>query len=154
MRDFSALFPIGQTEYRGTAIALWFTVALTALTTVRSLIHVFFPDGGASVIAGLDVSGPGGQNLISIFAVFGLAQLLLSLLAWVIIWRYRYLVPLVLLLNLLDWGGRLGISFWKPMLVADPPPGEIGNYILFPLVAIALWFSLPRKNASRNHSNR
>ena len=43
-------------------------------------------------------------------------------------------------------GGRMGMGFFKPVIVPDPPPGEIGNYIFFPLVAIALWFALPRQS--------
>ena len=148
MRDFSALFPVGQAEYRGTAISFWFTVILTVITTARSLVHMFLPDGGASVIAGLDTSVPGGDNLIAIFSQWGLEQLLLSFVAWVIIWRYRYLVPFALLLQFLDWGGRIGIGLMKPLVVANPPPGEISSYIFFPLVAIALWFALPKKKPS------
>ena len=147
MRDFSALFPINRTEYRGTTISFWFTVLLTVVTTARSLAHMFLPDGGAGVIAGLDTSVAGGDNLIAIFAQWGLEQLLLSFVAWVIIWRYRHLIPFALLLQLLDWGGRIGIGLMKPVVVDNPPPGEIGSYIALPLVAIALWFALPRKSA-------
>ncbi|MXZ43054.1 MAG: hypothetical protein F4Z18_15180 [Caldilineaceae bacterium SB0666_bin_21] len=61
--------------------------------------------------------------------------------------RYRYLVPFVLLLQVLDWGGRFGIGLMKPLVVSDPPPGEIGNYIFLPLAAVGLWFTLPRKGS-------
>ena len=145
MRDFKALFPHPGTEYLGTTVSFWFLVLLTVVTTARSLAHMLLPDGGATVIAGLDTSNAGGDNLIAIFGQWGLEQLLLSLLAWVVIWRYRYLVPFALLLQLLDWGGRIGVVLFKPVIVANPPPGEIGSYIALPLVAIALWFSLPRK---------
>ncbi len=74
-----------------------------------------------------------------------MGQLLLSLVAWVVILWYHYLVPFALLLQVLDWGGRIGIGLMKPVVVSDPPPGEIGNYIFLPLVAIALWFALPRR---------
>ena len=146
MRDFNALFPAAGSDYRGTALSFWFLVALTVLTTARSLVHMFLPDGGASVIAGLDTSVEGGKNLIAMFGQWGLEQLLLSLVAWVVILRYRHLVPFVLLLQVLDWGGRLGIGLMKPVVVSDPPPGEIGNYLFLPLAAIALWFALPRKD--------
>ncbi len=75
---------------------------------------------------------------------------MLSLVAWVVIIRYRYLVPFVLLLQLLDWGGRIGMGLLKPVVVPDPPPGEIGNYIFLPLVAIALWFALLRNSSEDN----
>ena len=61
-------------------------------------------------------------------------------------WRYRYLAPFALLLQLLDLGGRIGIGLMKPVVADDPPPGEIGSYIFLPLVAVALWFALlPRE---------
>ncbi len=46
MRDFNALFPAPGSNYRGTALSFWFLVALTVVTTTRSLIHMFLPDGG------------------------------------------------------------------------------------------------------------
>ena len=140
MRDFRAIFPAMGSEYLGTAVSFWFLVGMAVLTTARSLAQMFLPDGGASVIAGLDTSVAGGDNLIAIFGQWGLEQLLLSLVAWVVILRYRFLVPFALLLQLLDWAGRFGMGQLKPVIVPDPPPGEIGNYIIVPLVAIALWF--------------
>ena len=63
-----------------------------------------------------------------------------------VILRYRHLVPFALLLQMLDWGGRIGIGLMKPVVVPNPPPGEIGNYLFLPLAAIALWFA-PRKGS-------
>ena len=71
MRDFKALFPSSVSDYRGTALSFWFLVALSVLTTARSHMHIFLPDGGASVIAGLDKSVEGGDNLIAIFGQVG-----------------------------------------------------------------------------------
>ena len=98
--------------------SLIFLIVLTTITTLRSLAHIFLPDGGANSIAGLDVPGAGGNNLIAMFA---------------------------LLVQSLDWGGRILIGLMKPIEVASAPPGEIGSYILWPLCLIALWFSLPKK---------
>ena len=33
-------------DYSGTRMALWFFIVFTALTLIRSLIHVIAPDGG------------------------------------------------------------------------------------------------------------
>jgi hypothetical protein len=53
-------------------------------------------------------------------------------------------VPLALLFQALDWGGRILVGLIKPVEIASTPPGEMGSYILFPLCVIALWFSMPR----------
>ena len=131
--------------YQGTKFSLVFLIVLTTVTTLRSLAHIFLPDGGANSIAGLDVSVAGGSNLIALFAQWGYTQLLLSVMMWGVIVFARYLVPFALLVQTLDWGGRILIGLMKSVEVASPPPGEIGSHILWPLCLIALWFSLPKK---------
>ena len=128
--------------------SLIFLIVLTTITTLRSLAHIFLPDGGANSIAGLDVSVAGGNNLIAMFAQWGYTQLLLSVMMWGVIIFARNLLPFALLVQALDWGGRILIGLMKPIEVASAPPGEIGSYILWPLCLIALWFSL-RKPAAK-----
>lgn len=128
--------------------SLIFLIVLTTVTTLRSLAHIFLPDGGANSIAGLDVSGAGGNNLIAMFAQWGYTQLLLSVMMWGVIIFARNLLPFALLVQTLDWGGRILIGLMKPVEVASAPPGEIGSYILWPLCLLALWFSL-RKPAAK-----
>lgn len=134
--------------YQGSRFSLIFLVLLTSITSLRSLAHVFLPDGGANSIAGLDVSVAGGPNLIAMFAQWGYTQLMLSVMMWGILIFARSLVPFALLVQTLDWGGRILVGQMKPIEVASPPPGEIGSYILLPLCLIALWLSLPKKPAS------
>jgi hypothetical protein len=133
-------------EYRGSRLSFLFLVVLTAVATGRSLAHIFLPDGGAQSIAGMDVEVEGGNNIIAMFGQWGFSQLLLAGLMWVIIFKQRHLVPLALLFQTLDWGGRILVGLLKPVEIASAPPGEIGSYILFPLCVIALWFSMPRKS--------
>ena len=128
--------------------SLIFLIVLTTITTLRSLAHIFLLDGGANSIAGLDVSVAGGNNLIAMFAQWGYTQLLLSVMMWGVIIFARNLLPFALLVQTLDWGGRILIGLMKPIEVASAPPGEIGSYILWPLCLIALWFSL-RKPAAK-----
>ncbi len=132
--------------YSGSRFSLVFLLALTTLTTGRSLAHMFLPDGGASSIAGIDVGVEGGNNIIAIFGQWGYSQLLLAGFMWVVLLSQRNLVPVALLFQALDWGGRILVGLIKPVEVADAPPGEIGSYILFPLCVIALWLSLPKKS--------
>lgn len=136
-------------NYQGTRFSLIFLIVLTSVTTLRSLAHVFLPDGGANSIAGLDVSVAGGSNLVALFAQWGYTQLLLSVMIWGVIVFARSLVPFALLVQALDWGGRILVGLMKPVEVASPPPGEIGSYVLLPLCLIALWFSL-----SKSHTNK
>ena len=146
MRDFRAIFPAVGSEYQGTAVSFWFLVVMAALTTARSLAHMFLPDGGAEVIAGLPLSGAAIDDIIiGIFGQWGLEQLLLASVSWVVILRYRFLVPFALLLQLLDLVGRFCMAQWKPVWPFDTPPCEIGHYMFIPFVAIALWYSLPRR---------
>ena len=150
MRDLSALLPDPHEGYRGSTGSLWFLTALAVLVTVRSLVHVLAPDGGANSIAGLAVEGDAGTNLVHLFAQWGLEQLLLAVVLWVAILRYRFLIPFALLLQLADWSLRWVLGEFKPIVVDTIPPGGIGNYVLAPLCAIALWFSLPRRQRSRS----
>jgi hypothetical protein len=83
---------------------------------------------------------------VAVFAQWGWTQLLLALVGWVVVVRYRFFVPAVLLLQLLDWGGRTLVGLLKPFVVDAPPPGAYGNLVFVPLVAIAPWFSLPRRD--------
>ena len=127
--------------------SLIFLIVLTTITTLRSLAHIFLPDGGANSIAGLDVSVAGGDNLVAMFAQWGYTQLLLSVMMWGVIVFARNLLPFALLVQTLDWGGRILVGLMKPIEVAEAPPGEIGSYILWPLCLIALWFSLRKPTA-------
>ncbi|MFN2323256.1 MAG: hypothetical protein ABR510_09910 [Trueperaceae bacterium] len=147
-RDLRGLFPDPATGYRGTRFSLWLLVALTAVTAVRSLVHVFAPDGGAGSIAGLDVEVEGGTNLIALFAQWGWAQALLALVGIVALTRYRFLIPFAWLLQVLDWGGRSLVGQLKPLVIDAPPPGALGNAVFLPLALAALWFALPRVGAS------
>ena len=105
---------------------------------------MFAPNGGANSIAGITVEGVAGDNLVHLFAQWGLEQLILAIVAWVVIVRYRFLIPFVLLLQLFDWFMQGVMGDIKPLIVDSMQPGGIGNIIFVPLVAIARWFSLPK----------
>lgn len=83
--DGSLVFPAARNEYRGPAAATWFLAAYTLVATVRSLIHVFAPDGGAQSIAGLDVGVAGGPNIVALFGQWGLEQLLVAVVGWLVL---------------------------------------------------------------------
>ena len=148
MRNLKAVFPPPEHGYQGTKLSFWYLIAITTLATGRSLVHILAPDGGANSIAGIDIDVAGGDNIVALFAQWGWEQLLLALVGWVIIVGYRFLIPFALLLQVLDWGGRMLVEALKPMVVDSPPPGAIGNFIFLPLSLIALWFALPKAHQS------
>ena len=132
--DPGLVLPERRNDYRGPAIAAWFLAAYTLVASVRSLIHMLAPDGGTESIAHIDVAVPGGGNIVALFGQWGLEQLLLAVVAWVVLLRYRVFVPLMLGLAFLDLLGRFLVGQLKPVEAAATPPGTIGTYVALPLV--------------------
>jgi len=135
-------------DYRGHPVALWVFVPITLVTIVRSLIHIFVADGGAQSIAAipLDAMTPNGAAaVVLIFALWGLSQLLLGLLYVVVLWRYRALLPLMYVLLLVEYAGRLLLGAWKPILTLETPPGGPGSFAFAAVAVAMLWLSLRRR---------
>jgi hypothetical protein len=136
------LFPKDPSRFAGPTLCWWFAAFFLSITTVRSLIHLLAPDGGAGSIATVDTTVEGGNNIIAMFGQWGAIQLLLALLLWVLLVRYRGLVPLILLVFLIepvlrDLSGRL-----KPLVTMGIAPGSALNWAVVPIIAIMLWVSL------------
>ena len=146
--DRSRFLPRVSEGYRGSRLAYYFFVLVAVVSTVRSLIHILALDGGASSIAGISVDVEGGANIIAMFAQWGASQLVLALLYWLVILRYRFLVPFMLAIVFVEQVLRIGIGQLKPVVGAAPPPGEIGSYILLPLSVLALLLSLRRTSGA------
>jgi len=136
--------PHPSEEYTGSPIAFYFLVLVAIVSTARSLIHIFAPDGGANSIAGLAIAVEGGVNLVAMFGQWGVSQLILALFYWLAILRYRFLVPFMLFIVFVEQALRIGIGQLKPLEVVASPPGEIGSYALLPLSLIAFILSLRR----------
>jgi len=131
--------------YRGHRLALWLFYPITLVTVGRSLIHIFRSDGGAQSIATIPldtfVSG-GAQTVITVFALWGLSQLLLGLLFVLVLVRYRAMLPLMYVLILAEYVGRIGIGLMKPIVTVETPPGGPGSLVMIVLGAIGLVLSL------------
>jgi hypothetical protein len=138
----AALLPAAPTHYDGPMLAWWFAAAYLVVVTLRSLVHVLAPDGGAGSIATIDLSVAGGANVIAMFGQWGAVQLLLALLLWVLLLRYRGLVPLVLLVFLVEPGLRELAGRLKPLETLGTAPGAALNWAVVPVVAVMLWLSL------------
>lgn len=141
--SLSSLFPRIDRDYTGPRSAFVFLVIISIVSTIRSLIHILSADGGATSIAGIPIDVAGGQNIVAIFGQWGASQLILALMYWLVIIRYRFLVPAMLGLTLVEQLLRLAVGQIKPIVeVIRAPPGAIGSLVLLPLTVIALWISL------------
>ncbi|MFP4395282.1 MAG: hypothetical protein ACLFTI_08465 [Anaerolineales bacterium] len=145
--DGSRLFPrspLSDETYPGPKLPFYFLILVAVISTLRSLIHILAPDGGAHSIAGVAVDVQGGANIVAMFAQWGASQLILALFYWLAILRYRRLVPLMLLVVVIEQLLRLGIGQLKPLDVAAPPPGAIGSQLLLPPAIFAFLWALHR----------
>ena len=139
--DIRVLLPRRVDRYEGPRLAFWLLAAYNVVGTVRSLIHILAPDSGASSIAGMDVTVAGGANAFALLAQWGGAQLLMALMIWLVLWRYKGLVPLMVLGSLLDNVLRVAIGQYKPLVTVHTPPGAV-SWILIPALAVLLVVSL------------
>jgi hypothetical protein len=138
----AGLLPSDPTRYGGPALAYWITTILLVLITARSLVHLFSPDGGAHSIATIDTSVVGGNNIIAIFGQWGASQLLLVGALWVLLLRYRGLVPFILCVLLLEPFLRAISGQLKPVLTLGTAPGAALNWVFVPVVAATLYLAL------------
>jgi hypothetical protein len=120
----------------------WFLIIVAAISTVRSLIHMVAPDGGAHSIAGIALDAPGAANIVAIFAQWGASQLVLAVVYWIAILRYPIFTPLMLAIVVVEQLLRLLAGELKPLAVAAPPPGAYYTYVLLPIAAVMLVWSL------------
>lgn len=130
---------------RGSKLPFYVLILLATIGVVRSCIHIFSPDGGAGSIAGMDLTVSGANEVIFAFALWGTEQLIYALLQWVVILRYRSVVPLMWGVQILETLGRMLPGQLKPVTFSHTPPGAFQNYIYLGLavamLALALWSS-------------
>ena len=86
--------------------------------------------------------------MISVFAFWGLSQLLIGTLFVLVLLRYRAMIPLMYLLILAEYVGRIGIGLAKPIVTVETPPGGPGSLVLIVVGIIGLVLSLRRKEDS------
>jgi hypothetical protein len=142
-----AMFPPSTNDqYHGATISAWFLALASVLTIVPGAIHYFLPDGGAGVIAHIDLSTR-GETIIAIFAWYGAMQIPFGLLLLAIALRYRTLVPLCLLLTVLMQAlGAYAAWFGKGSYGDHHPPEHYASAACVFLGLIFLVLSLlPRK---------
>ncbi|HWS52953.1 MAG TPA: hypothetical protein VN228_02460 [Pyrinomonadaceae bacterium] len=134
--------------YRGRRLALWLFAALVLMKIAMSLNTIF--DGYDVAVSAdgipLDTYTPAGARaVVSAFAAWGLAQLVICLLCVLALLRYRALIPFMFALLLVEHLCRRLIFRVMPIERAGSPPGFYVNLILLALMAAGLALSLWRR---------
>ncbi len=142
-----AIFPPStNSQYRGAAISAWFLMLASLGEIVPGLIHYFLPDGGAGVIAHLDLTTR-KDTIISLFAWFGALQIPAGLMLFIIGLRYRTLVPLGLLCIIVS-RSLMSIDGWfgKAAVGGHHPPEHFASPVAVALAAIFLILALRERS--------
>ena len=125
----------------------YFCWLLVGFNLFRSLEHIFAEDGGAESIAGIPLSSYSSEaanNVVSIFAQWGFSQLVLACILLFVVLKIRELIPLMLLIIALENILRVGIGFYKPLILSADPPGALSP--LIGLVTLIFFFVSIREN--------
>ena len=141
------ILPDNPREYQGYGFVRPSTLAFLSVVVVRSVIHIFTPDGGAQSIAGIDISVSGGNNIIALFHQWGAIQLLLAGLLLTLFFAYKGFTPLVILFLALDAPMRALAGMMLEIESSHTPPGEALNWPAFFILAILFIVSLRQKKA-------
>ena len=134
--------PSTNADYHGSIWSAVFLGLCAILTIVPGCIHYFLPDGGAGVIAGMDLTVHGKQ-IVGTFAWMGALQIPYGLFMLIVALRYRSLTALMLLMQILE-KALSAVAAWitKGTIAGHHPPENYGVLIALPLLLIFLWLAL------------
>ena len=146
------LFPkSADNNYLGYKSVLYIFIPFLMLMTWRSVIHMSFEEFGLHGIANVKVltGNPDPMPLIyAFFSVWGLIQLIFCAFAWIVIIRYKSLMPLIILAFLVEWSVRV---FTSSAIVNNPiysngiTPGMVYAPYVTLFLLILFVFSLIKK---------
>ncbi len=140
--------PSTNAAFEGPIIAAWALFLLGLLKLVPGLIHTFLPDGGAGVIAGVDLT-VNGAAIVKLFAWAGATQIVFGAMLITIALRYRNLVPIGFAALLIEYL-ILAWTLWGPkgQATGHYPPAAYAALILLPIILGLLFYS------NRNSSSK
>lgn len=144
----STILPPRNNRYEGSKVALYYLVLLGCMFTFRGSVHYFAPDGGSGIIAGIPLETyPKGavQAIINSFGVYGIGHLLEAVIVWLVVFRYRALIPITLAFVLASQVLGVVLITMKPLPVI--PPGQIAVYVLVPISLAAFLLSIRTSTA-------
>lgn len=137
--------------YGGSGLSAVFLGLCAAGSLIPGLLHYGLPDGGAGVIAGVDLSTR-RETIVGVFAWYGALQIPHGLAQLAVAVRYRNLVPLFLALVVLE-RGLVGLDAWFGRGAGGHHPPE--HYTTVAHTALAVVFLIlslrPRRRSIHDH---
>jgi len=137
--------------YRGHPAAIWLFLTVVIAKTAIALGTIFNGRAAAQSADGipLDSFGEGAAAaVVTLFAIWGLAQLVLGVLGILALTRYRAMIPLMFVLFLLEHLARRLFLLLKPIASTGTPPGLYINLALLAVMVVGLALSLRRRAAA------
>jgi len=145
----SAIFPdVIDGNYHGHQIVPIAFALVNAVMTVRSLIHYLKYDGGAQSIASMPLDKypkAASDTIVLMFAYWGQSQLIISVIYWVVLLKYRSLLPFALLMFTAEWTMRLIYHLRNvagKKLTEKKAPGGVLNFVFLGLGVILMMLSM------------
>jgi len=132
------LFPKNaDNNYKGHKLAKWVLYLYVIKSFFSGCVHMFAADGGAQSIASITLDSftqGGADSVITMFAYWGMEQFLIGLIAVVVLWRYKSLIPMIWGVYAIEYSARYLLKFITPgVATVHTPPGAVADYVLVPI---------------------
>lgn len=156
---FERIFPRQfDNSYHGNRLAIWLLGLISAIKGLQGAVSVF---DTRNVLTGADgipldrYGASGAETVIALMALLGFFQLVIALQSAVALIRYRAMVPLLLLLQLVvQSGGRLLLAVnpiartsAEAVALAGRPVGFYINLTLLAMTLVGFGLSLQNRRA-------
>lgn len=146
IRERRKAVTLGGLSYK---LALWLFGLLVLVKVVMSVNCIFNGYSVASRADGIPLdtfTSAGARAVVSLFAIWGLAHLVICLLCILVLVRYRTMVPFMFALLLLEHLSRKLVLQFMPIVRTGTPPGSVVNFVLLAVMIVGLVLSLRGKD--------
>ena len=145
---------VADNNFHGPKIAFYFFVLFMVVNTVRSLIHFFADDAGLNSIANIIIfeGDPDPNKVIYLFgSLWGEMQLLCCAISWIVIFKYKSLIPFMYFIWLVEWFLRVTFIKYKhgldTLYTLGPTPGS--DYALLAVGLLFIFFIISLRDSTK-----
>lgn len=131
-------------EYDGKSVAKWILYPFCCMYFVRSIIHILLANIGFFKIEQLPRECM--STVIILFALWGISQLIMSIMCTVVLWKYQKAIPLMYLLFSIDSILRLDVIYIKSV---EPLEGKTGAWCMIVVCTLGFVLSLIPSDKSK-----